>query len=112
MDKVRYVPPAADSQGCVFINRNQYFEGVTRETWEFSIGGLPAGREVAERPQEPHPFRTMTSPTTVASAPPSPRPPESWGESTDAINARGDGRWLDQGGFASKPVEAYQRSRH
>ena len=50
MDKVRYAPPADDSQGRVFINRNQYFEGVTRETWEFSIGGYrPAEKWLKDR---------------------------------------------------------------
>ncbi len=50
VDKVRYAPPADDSQGRVFINRNQYFEGVTRETWEFSIGGYrPAEKWLKDR---------------------------------------------------------------
>ena len=37
----RYAPPDADNDdtGRVYINRSQYFAGVTPEVWEFRIGG-------------------------------------------------------------------------
>lgn len=38
VDKVRYVPPA-EAGGRVWINQDQYFEGVEPETWRFTIGG-------------------------------------------------------------------------
>jgi len=37
---VRYTEPEQDSQqGCIWINREQYFEGVPPEAWNFQIGG-------------------------------------------------------------------------
>ena len=35
----KYTPPEGDAGGRVFINREQYFEGVPSEVWEFEIGG-------------------------------------------------------------------------
>ena len=50
MDRVRYVVPSGGSEGRVFINANQYFEGVTPETWEFNIGGYrPAAKWLKDR---------------------------------------------------------------
>ncbi len=50
VDKVRYAPPTDGAEGRVFINRNQYFEGVSPETWEFSIGGYrPADKWLKDR---------------------------------------------------------------
>ena len=50
VDKVRYRPPVNDSPGRVFINRDQYFDGVTPETWEFTIGGYrPAEKWLKDR---------------------------------------------------------------
>ena len=50
VDKVRYVPPNSGVPGRVFINRDQYFEGVTPETWEFTIGGYrPAEKWLKDR---------------------------------------------------------------
>ena len=46
VDSVRYAPPNNGAPGRVFINRDQYFEGVTPETWEFTIGGYRPVREV------------------------------------------------------------------
>ena len=50
VDRVRYVPPSNGAPGRVFINRDQYFEGVTPETWEFAIGGYhPAEKWLKDR---------------------------------------------------------------
>ena len=50
VDKERYRPPVNDSPGRVFINRDQYFDGVTPETWEFTIGGYrPAEKWLKDR---------------------------------------------------------------
>lgn len=35
----KYTPPEGDAGGKVFINREQYFEGVPSEVWTFEIGG-------------------------------------------------------------------------
>jgi len=35
----KYTPPEGDAGGKVFINREQYFEGVPPEVWAFEIGG-------------------------------------------------------------------------
>ena len=35
----KYSPGDADDQGRVYINRSQYFTGITPEVWEFCIGG-------------------------------------------------------------------------
>ena len=48
--KVRYAPPTDTALGRVHINSNQYFEGVTPETWEFTIGGYrPAEKWLKDR---------------------------------------------------------------
>ena len=50
VDKERYRPPVNGSQGRVYINRDQYFDGVTPETWEFTIGGYrPAEKWLKDR---------------------------------------------------------------
>ncbi len=50
VDRVRYVPPANGVPGRVLINRDQYFEGVTTQTWEFTIGGYrPAEKWLKDR---------------------------------------------------------------
>ena len=50
VDQVRYRPPVNGSAGRVFINRDQYFDGVTPETWEFTIGGYrPAEKWLKDR---------------------------------------------------------------
>ena len=50
VDRVWYVPPANGVPGRVFINRDQYFEGVTTQTWEFTIGGYrPAEKWLKDR---------------------------------------------------------------
>jgi len=37
--KKAYKPPTAEAPGRVYINKEQYFEGVPPEVWEFHIGG-------------------------------------------------------------------------
>ncbi len=40
VEKVRYTEPGQGSKkGRVWINKTQYFEGVTQEVWEFHVGG-------------------------------------------------------------------------
>ena len=50
VSKTRYVPPTDGLPGRVRINREQYFEGVAPETWEFAIGGYrPAEKWLKDR---------------------------------------------------------------
>ncbi len=51
VDKVRYAPPSAGTEpGRVWINRDQYFEGVDSGTWAFAIGGYrPAEKWLKDR---------------------------------------------------------------
>ena len=50
VEKVRYAPPLDGTTGRVFINASQYFDGVTPETWEFTIGGYrPAEKWLKDR---------------------------------------------------------------
>ena len=50
VDKVQYSPANDETLGRVFINRDQHFEGVTPETWEFTIGGYrPAEKWLKDR---------------------------------------------------------------
>ena len=50
MEKVRYTPPNNGLPGRVWINRDQYFEGVAPETWTFAIGGYrPAEKWLKDR---------------------------------------------------------------
>jgi predicted helicase len=40
VEKVEYTQPADKPEdGCVWINKTQYFEGVPAEVWEFQVGG-------------------------------------------------------------------------
>jgi len=39
MEQVRYVEPATQQPGRVYINQGQYFEGVPPEVWTFHVGG-------------------------------------------------------------------------
>ena len=39
VDRVRYAEPSGDTRGRVWINNSQHFEGVSPETWTFTIGG-------------------------------------------------------------------------
>ena len=50
VDKVRYAPPSNGSPGCVWINREQYFESVEPEIWASTIGGYrPAEKWLKDR---------------------------------------------------------------
>ena len=50
VDKVRYAPPAGPTPGRVFINRTQYFQGISPATWELAIGGYrPAEKWLKDR---------------------------------------------------------------
>ena len=50
VDRVRYAPPSNRVSGRVFINRDQYFEGVTPDIWGFTIGGYrPAEKWLKDR---------------------------------------------------------------
>ena len=50
ISKIRYVPPTDGQPGRVWVNREQYFEGVAPETWAFAIGGYrPAEKWLKDR---------------------------------------------------------------
>lgn len=51
VDSVRYAPPSERIvSGRVYVNRAQYFEGVSPKTWEFTIGGYrPAEKWLKDR---------------------------------------------------------------
>lgn len=51
VDRVRYVKPSSKTkQGRVWINSDQYFEGIASETWAFAIGGYrPAEKWLRDR---------------------------------------------------------------
>ena len=47
---MRYTPPKDEAPGRVYINKDQYFEGVTPETWRSAIGGYrPAEKWLKDR---------------------------------------------------------------
>ncbi len=61
----KYTPPNPDQEigGRVYINKDQYFEGVPEEIWAFEVGGLPGPPQVAQRSpgaaprlRRPHPL--------------------------------------------------------
>ena len=39
VEKVKYTEPKEGQPGCVWINKDQYFEGVPEEVWNFHVGG-------------------------------------------------------------------------
>ncbi len=50
VEGVRYSGPADDAPGRVWINRDQHFEGVSPQAWEFTIGGYqPAKKWLQDR---------------------------------------------------------------
>ena len=50
VDRVRHTPAADGIPGRVWINKTQHFEGVSLETWEFTIGGYrPAEKWLKDR---------------------------------------------------------------
>lgn len=62
VDKVRYAPPSsAGEPGRVWINRDQYFEGVESDTWAFAIGGYrPAEKWLKDRKDRILSFNDIT----------------------------------------------------
>jgi hypothetical protein len=59
VEKVQYSRPSSDGKilGRVFINRFQYFEGVSPQIWEFHIGGY----QVCEKWLKDRKGRTLSS---------------------------------------------------
>ena len=50
VERVRYAEPSGDTPGRVWINGEQHFEGVSPETWAFTIGGYrPAEKWLKDR---------------------------------------------------------------
>lgn len=50
IERVRYSEPSEGTPGRVWINRDQHFEGVTPQTWNFTIGGYqPAKKWLQDR---------------------------------------------------------------
>ena len=50
VEKVRYTPPKSDLPGRVWINGQQYFEGLEPEVWTFTMGGYrPAEKWLKSR---------------------------------------------------------------
>ena len=50
VNQVRYAPPSSGLPGCVWINREQYFESVEPEIWASTIGGYrPAEKWLKDR---------------------------------------------------------------
>ena len=48
--KMIYDPPRGDNEGRVWINSDQYFDGVAPQTWDFAIGGYcPAEKWLKDR---------------------------------------------------------------
>lgn len=48
--KASYSEPSRDTPGRVWVNRDQHFEGVSPETWQFTIGGYqPAKKWLQDR---------------------------------------------------------------
>jgi hypothetical protein len=39
VEKVRYTDPKNSQPGRVYLNKTQYFEGISPEVWHFYIGG-------------------------------------------------------------------------
>ena len=69
MEKARYVPPTDDLPGRVWINRDQYFEGVAPETWAFAIGGYrPAEKWLKDRKSRVLSFDDITHYRVICAA--------------------------------------------
>ena len=50
VEGVRYAEPSGDTPGRVWISRDQHFEGVSPQTWQFTIGGYqPAKKWLQDR---------------------------------------------------------------
>ena len=69
MEKARYAPPNDGLPGRVWINRDQYFEGVTPKTWTFAIGGYrPAEKWLKDRKGRVLSFDDITHYRTICAA--------------------------------------------
>jgi hypothetical protein len=69
MEKVRYTPPNNGLPGRVWINRAQYFEGVTPAAWTFTIGGYrPAEKWLKDRKGRVLSFNDITHYRTICAA--------------------------------------------
>ena len=68
--KVHYVLPSSEEgMGRVYINRDQYFEGVRPDTWEFAIGGYrPAEKWLKDRKNRVLSFEEITHYRRVCAA--------------------------------------------
>ena len=50
VDSVQYAPPSSGIAGRVFINRDQHFEGIEPEIWDFTVGSYrPAEKWLKDR---------------------------------------------------------------
>ena len=55
--RARYAPPGPDGPGRVWINGDQYFEGIEPDTWAFAIGGYcPVEKWLKDRRKRPLSF--------------------------------------------------------
>ena len=69
MEKVWYAPPTDGLPGRVWINRDQYFEGVAPATWTFAIGGYrPAEKWLKDRKDRVLSFDDITHYRTICAA--------------------------------------------
>ena len=69
MEKARYAPPTDDLPGRVWINRDQYFEGIAPATWTFAIGGYrPAEKWLKDRKDRVLSFDDITHYRTLCAA--------------------------------------------
>lgn len=41
----RYMPPTADTHGRIYINADQYFDGVPQEVWDYVVGGFQVAKK-------------------------------------------------------------------
>src|SRR5207247_741653 len=56
VESVRYTEPNNDAPGRVWINKEQYFDGVAPEVWNFHVGGY----QVCEKWLKDRKGRTLT----------------------------------------------------
>ena len=69
MEKTRYAPPTDALPGRVWINRDQYFEGIAPATWTFAIGGYrPAEKWLKDRKDRVLSFNDITHYRTLCAA--------------------------------------------
>ena len=69
IEKLWYAPPNDGLPGRVWINRGQYFEGVTPATWTFAIGGYrPAEKWLKDRKDRVLSFEDIIHYRTICAA--------------------------------------------